>query len=59
MTLSHSTRFYQKTISSHFLNQQKENGLLSTKWAFRPKEFLDKKGRGWARDAVINNFQIS
>jgi len=44
MTLSRSSRFYQKTISSHFLNLQKENGLLSTKWAFRPKGFLDKKG---------------
>ena len=52
MTQSHSNRFYKKTISSHFLNLQKENGLVSTQWAFRPKGFLDKKGRSWSRDAL-------
>ena len=56
MTSFHSTRFSKKTISSHCLDLQKENGLLSTSWAFRPKGFLDKTGRGWSRDAVINNF---
>ena len=56
MTSSHSTRFYKKTISSHYLDRQKENDLLSTYWEFRPKGFLDKTGRGWSRDAVINNF---
>ena len=48
-----STRFYKKTISSHCLDLQKANGLLSTLCAFRPKGFLDKTGRGWSRDAVI------
>ena len=56
MTSFHSTRFSKKTISSHCLDLQKENGLLSTSWVFRPKGFLDKTGRGWSRDAVINNF---
>ena len=37
---------------------QKENDLLSTWWPFQPKGFLDKTGRGWSRDAVINNFKM-
>ena len=45
-----------KTVSSHFLDLLKENGLLSFWWEFRLKGFLDKTGRGWSRDAVINNF---
>ena len=44
MTLSHSTRFYKKTISSHNLDRQRENGLLSTYWAFDPKDFSVKQG---------------
>ena len=48
--------FYEKTISSHFLDLLKENGLLSFWWEFRLKGFLDKTGRGWSHDAVINNF---
>ena len=27
-----------KTASSHYLDLQKENGLLSTQWAFRPRK---------------------
>ena len=46
-----------KTIRSHFLNLLKENGLLSFCWEFQLKGFLDKTGRGWSRDAVINDFQ--
>ena len=56
MSSSNSSRFYKKTISSHCLDLQKENGLLSTYWTFRPKGFLDKTGRGWSRDTVIINF---
>ena len=56
MTSSHSKRFYNKTISSHCLDLQKEDGLLSTWWGILPKGFLDKTGSGWSRDAVINNF---
>ena len=48
--------FDEKTVSSHFLDLLKENGLLSFWWEFRLKEFLDKTGRGWSRDAVMNNF---
>jgi len=36
---------------------QKENGLLSVQWAVQLEGFLDKKGRGWSRDAVKNNFK--
>ena len=50
--------FYKKTNSSHCLDVQKENRLLSTWWPFQPKGFLDKTGRGWSRDAVINNFKM-
>ena len=44
MTLPHSTRFYKKTISSHYLDRQKENGFLSTYWAFDPKDYSVKQG---------------
>ena len=44
MTLSHSARFYKKTISSHYLDRQKENGLLSTYWTFDPKDYSVKQG---------------
>ena len=56
LTSPHSDCFYMKTVSSHFLDLLKENGLLSFWWEFRLKGFLDKTGRGWSRDAVINNF---
>ena len=52
---SHSDRFYEKTVSSYFLDPQKVNGLLRYWWQFRPKGFLGKTGRGWSRDAIINN----
>ena len=56
MTSSHSNRFYKKTISSHCLDLRKDNGVLSTLWAFRAKGFLHKIGRASSRNAVINNF---
>ena len=56
LTSPHSDCFYMKTISSHFLDLLKENGLLSFWWEFPLKGFLDETGRGWSRDAVKNNF---
>ena len=41
---------------SNSLPSLKKNGLLSFWWEFRLKEFLDKTGRDWSRDAVMNNF---
>ena len=57
MTSSPSDCFYKKTISSHFLDLLKENGLLSFRWEFRLKVFFDKTGRGWSRDTVIKKFK--
>ena len=57
MTSPHSDCFNEKTISSHFLDLLKENSLLSIWREFRLEGFLDKTGRGWSRDAVINNFK--
>ena len=57
MTSSHSDGFYKKTISSHCLDLQKEKGLLSIWYAFRPQGFLDKTVRVWSRDTAINNFK--
>ena len=45
-----------KTVSSHFLDLLKENGLLSFWWEFPLKGFLDETGRGWSRDAVKKKF---
>ena len=56
LTAPHSGCFYEKTISSHVLDLLKENGLLSFRWEFRLKGFLDKTGRDWSCDAIINNF---
>ena len=52
----HSGCFYEKAISSHFLDLLKENGSLSFWLEFRLKGFLDKTGRGWSRDAIIKQF---
>ena len=58
MTSPHSDCFYEKTISSHFLDLLKQNGLLSFWWEFRLNGFLDKTGRGWSRDAVMKIFKM-
>ena len=41
--------FYKKTVSSHCLDVQKRNCLLSIYWESRTKGFLHKTGRGWSR----------
>ena len=56
LTSPHCDFFDKKTISSHFLDLLKENGLLSFWREFRLRRFLDKTGRGWSRDAVIDNW---
>ena len=55
MTSCHSTRFYKKTNSSQCLDLQKENSLLGYIVGIST-QLLDITGRGWSRDAVINNF---
>ena len=56
LTSPHCDFFDKKTISSHFLDLLKENGLLSFWREFWLRRFLDKTGRGWSRDAVIDNW---
>ena len=47
-----------RTISSHFLDLLKENGLLSFWWEFRLKGLLDKTGRGWSRVTVMIGLKL-
>ena len=36
--------------------KQLKDGDTKLWWEFRLKGFLDETGRGWSRDAVINDF---
>ena len=56
LTWPHSDCFYMKSISGHFLDLLKENALITFWWEFWLKEYLEKTGRDWSRDANINNF---
>ena len=44
MTSSHSTRFYKNTISSHYLDRQKEIICFLHSGHFDPKDFSIKQG---------------